>query len=743
MRILEAIGQSIFKPRNTLPYAVFFLTLGCGLFLVQQNHDIRVSEETQVVQQVLTTQESELARRLSYMLSSTYFLAQEVARTQGELDGFNEFAESILQRMDGISNLQLAPAGVISHIHPLAGNEAAIGHDVLNDDSRRDEARDAIRDRRLTLAGPFTLLQGGVAVVGRNPVFLSQADGTEIFWGFTSALILLEDLISGSGLSGLPTKDYVYELSRIIPETGERSIFASSGDPTGLHMQSIEISVPNGNWTLRIGLTASNEHHLHAIAPFGVLLITLIFTFFTRRIVNEPEKLRQKVAEQTQDLHEFAYYDALTGLPNRHQFNETLLSSLQRCKNSENELALILLDLDNFKEVNDTLGHDMGDLLLIQSGERLSTLLPEWATLARLGGDEFTVIMVAPNIAELAEHVSQKIITAIAKPFYLQGNLSYISASIGIVSASDANHKPGDLFKCADQAMYQVKRNGRGGFVHYSESIQEEIALRSSLINDLRKATHDGSLQLLYQPIISTESGNADKAEALLRWHHPTRGTICPSIFIPLAEESGLINELGDWVFNEAIQQATLWRKNYNKHFQVSINVSPLQFQAEGKMHNWIKAVKESDYEPDCLLLEITEGVVLENNQSNNELLLLLQQAGFRIALDDFGTGYSSLSYLKMLHIDYLKIDRSFVKSLSANSSDLVLCNAILSIAKGLHFSVVAEGVETKAQQKLLCDIGCQYIQGFLYSKPITGIEFERLFFNKGQFNNSLRHDAA
>lgn len=739
---LQVTQPFVCKPRNTLPLAVFLLVVGCGFFVLHQSHEIQTSKEQQVVQQILATQESELSRRLSYMLSSTYFLAQEVARSQGEFDYFDEYAASILQRMEGISNLQLAPNGVISRIYPLAGNEAAIGHDILKDDRRREEAIDAVRERTLTLAGPFELLQGGTAVIGRNPVFLTQADGGEKFWGFTSALILLKDLIGGSGLNGLPSTDYVYELSRIIPETSDTSVFASNGDSHGVDMQSIEIVVPNGSWKLSIGYLENSKQPLSVLGPLSVFLIALAFAFITRRIVDEPEKLRGKVAEQTQELHKLAYFDALTGLPNRHNFNETLRTELQQCLKSDNGLALLLMDLDNFKDVNDTLGHDMGDQLLIQAGERLLKIMPKGATLARLGGDEFTVILVDAEYVESAESLSKEIIRTIGQAFDLDGNITHISASIGIASVSHSNRQPGELFKCADQAMYEVKRAGGGSFIHFAEAIQQQIALRSQLINDLRLSTTDGSLQLLFHPIISTGSGCVDKAEALLRWHHPTKGTICPSIFIPLAEEFGMINELGDWVFKQAIQQASCWRQLYNEHFQISINVSPVQFSSDGQIHQWIAAAKANEFDVNSVLIEITESLLLENNQGNTELLSLIKEAGFQVALDDFGTGYSSLSYLKMLDIEFLKIDRSFVRNLHAGSSDLVLCRAIIDIAEGMGFAVVAEGVETIEQQTLLCDIGCQYLQGFLYSKPIPSHEFEQLFFGQSAIKSSLASAA-
>jgi len=436
------------------------------------------------------------------------------------------------------------------------------------------------------------------------------------------------------------------------------------------------------------------------------------------RDITEKKKTNELIWKQ-------ANFDPLTGLPNRNMFLDRLSEDIKATSRSKNSLALIFLDLDRFKEVNDTLGHDKGDMLLCEVAIRLGLCVRGTDTIARLGGDEFIVILPELDDIHIIDRVAQTIIQTLAEPFDLAGEKAYISASLGIaLYPDDANSLEG-LIKHADQAMYRAKDMGRSQYSYFTKSMQQEAQSRLNLMNDMRGALADEQFELYYQPIIDLVAGNITKVEALIRWNHPTRGLVSPVDFIPLAEESGLIIEIGDWVFKQAAQQVKFWRNTYNANLQVSVNKSPIQFRAATDCDEWLNFLKEIDLSGEAVAIEITEGLLMDNAANISYQLLQYRDAGIQVSMDDFGTGYSALSYLNKFHIDYLKIDRSFTRNLVVGSSDLALSEAIILMAHTLGLKVIAEGIETEKQQQLLAAAGCNYGQGFLFSKPVTASEFE------------------
>jgi len=424
-----------------------------------------------------------------------------------------------------------------------------------------------------------------------------------------------------------------------------------------------------------------------------------------------------------------ANFDSLTGLPNRDMFRNILKQEIMRSHRDGLSLALLLLDLDLFKEVNDTLGHDVGDTLLQEATRRISECVRESDTVARLGGDEFVVVL--PNLSDAAhvEDVASKISACLAEPYHLGNEVVYVSASTGITLYPNDASNIDTLMKNADQAMYVAKKKGRNRFNYFTQSLQDAAQARLRLTNDLRVALSKDQLSVHFQPIVDGATGHIYKAEALLRWQHPVDGMICPCDFIPLAEETGLINEIGNWVFRESARWVKQWCCQFNSDFQVSVNMSPVQFMIENQnfAEIWIHHLLEIGLSGKNIVVEITEGLLLNAEANVMDNLLKLRNAGIQIAIDDFGTGYSSLSYLKKFDIDYLKIDRSFISNLETDTNDIALSEAIIVMAHKLGLKVVAEGVETEGQQKLLVDAGCDYAQGYLYSKPIPPDEFEEL----------------
>jgi len=424
-----------------------------------------------------------------------------------------------------------------------------------------------------------------------------------------------------------------------------------------------------------------------------------------------------------------ANFDTLTGLPNRNMFRNRLELELKKSKRADLPLALLLIDLDLFKEVNDTLGHDVGDILLQQATRRISERVRESDTVARLGGDEFVVIL--SEIAETAhvEDIADKITTHLAEPYHIGSEVVYVSASIGITLYPNDATGIDTLLKNADQAMYVAKKKGRNRFSYFTQSLQDAAQTRLRLCNDLRGALAANQFRIHYQPIVELATERICKAEALLRWQHPERGLVSPMDFIPLAEETGLMNAIGNWVFKESARQAKRLSNQFQCDCQISVNMSPVQFRVGNQnfAKEWLQYLQELGLSGENFVVEITEGLLLNAESDVTNKLLALRDAGIQVAIDDFGTGYSSLSYLKKFDIDYLKIDQSFVRNIETDMNDIALSEAIIVMAHKLGLKVIAEGVETQGQKKILAEAGCDYAQGYLYSKPIPSEEFETL----------------
>jgi diguanylate cyclase (GGDEF)-like protein/PAS domain S-box-containing protein len=435
---------------------------------------------------------------------------------------------------------------------------------------------------------------------------------------------------------------------------------------------------------------------------------------------------RKKESEEL--IWKQANFDTLTGLPNRRMLHDRLQQAIRKAQRSRLPMALLFVDLDRFKEVNDTLGHHMGDVLLADASERLGSCVRDGDTVARLGGDEFTVILCDLVDVGVIERIAQDILRKLADPFPLRDEVAYVSASIGVTLYPEDATSVEDLLKNADQAMYAAKNQGRNRCCYFTASMQEIAQERMRVIGDLRVALKERQLRVYFQPIMDLASGRIVKAEALLRWQHPQRGLVSPGEFIALAEESGIIHEIGDWVFMESAGWIRRWRSERNRDFQISVNMSPVQFNKGASDHEpWLAHLRRLDLRGDSIVVEITEGQLLHGNTTLDKTLLRFREAGIQVVVDDFGTGSSSLAYVKKFGIDYLKIDKSFIHNLAAGSSDMILSEAIIVMAHTLGMKVIAEGVETKAQHDLLVAAGCDLAQGFLYASPMPPEEFEAL----------------
>lgn len=458
------------------------------------------------------------------------------------------------------------------------------------------------------------------------------------------------------------------------------------------------------------------------------------FNDMMQQISERDQTLEHKVQQRTAELqilneklHSQAYRDSLSGLPNRRYVYD-LINQLIGATPGASPFALLFIDLDGFKDVNDTMGHDFGDMLIIAVAQRLKHAIGEQDTIARLGGDEFTILVNgSADKNELSLFVEQ-IQRELNEPFNINGEHLLVSASVGISIFPDNAANCEELMKKADLAMYEAKEAGRDGYCFYQQEMLERIQRKRTMLEDLRAAVSQQQLELYLQPIINLSSGKIEKAEALLRWWHPEKGVISPNEFIPLAEESGLINDIGLWVANRSIEIVSDIRRNYDPDFCLGFNVSPIQLKPNNKwLAGFIDTLTRANLGKSALLIEITENVLIESDSEALRRLMSMKELGVNVAIDDFGVGYSSLSYLQQFKVHTLKIDRSFTENLETDFASEMLCNTMINMAKNLKIKVVAEGVETSQNADKLRRMGCDYAQGFLYQKPVNQEAFEEL----------------
>jgi len=423
-----------------------------------------------------------------------------------------------------------------------------------------------------------------------------------------------------------------------------------------------------------------------------------------------------------------ANFDSLTGLPNRNMFLQSLEHELRNCDRSELSLALLYIDLDRFKEINDSMGHDKGDLLLTETANRLKQAVREVDTVSRLSGDEFTIILGQIDDQLSVQRVCQQLLASLSQPMQLDSERVHITASIGVSFYPGDATDPETLLRNADQAMYSAKGQGRNRYQFFTPELQERALRKRKMIDDLRAAVQQAQFEVYYQPIINLHDDSLSRAEALIRWHHPQSGMISPAVFIPIAEETGLIGEIGDWVFYQACEQLQQWCRSFDIDFRININTSLQQWIDESApMNQWFSHMRAQGISGSAIAIEFTESLLMNAGDRITNRLLDFREAGMQMVIDDFGTGYSSLSNLKHFDIGSIKIDRSLVRNLEQDKNDRDLCEAIIVMAHKLGIEVISEGVETRFQDQLLRDFGCDYAQGFLYSRPVPAIDLTAL----------------
>jgi len=548
--------------------------------------------------------------------------------------------------------------------------------------------------------------------------FVIEGSG-DAYWDWdivANALVLSRRWYEMLGLSELPAAEQLSEAKHRLHPDDRKAVFAGvlacMEGASDVFSCEYRLRAGDGSWRWVHG----RGKVVGRTADGRAARMTGTVTDITEKKHNEEQVWRQ------------ANYDGLTGLPNRALFRDRLTQEVAKAERSGARFALLFIDLDRFKEANDLLGHDVGDVLLVRAAERISASVRASDTVARLGGDEFTVILPDLEDAVAVETVAQKILETLSKPFCLGDEMIYLSASVGITLYPNDAVEPEHLIRNADQAMYVAKHAGRNQYSFFTSSLQERARSRLRLIAELREALAAKQFQVYFQPIVDLRGGRIAKAEALLRWNHPVHGMFYPSEFIGVAEETGLIHEIGNWVFMESALWSRRWTDQLGRPFQISVNASPVQFHhGDETAVDWVSYLRELGISRNCISLEITEGMLLNATSDVSERLLAYRDAGIQVALDDFGTGYSSMSYLKKFDIDYLKIDQSFVRDMPHNPGSRTIAEVMIMMAHKLGMRVIAEGIETAEQRDMLMRAGCDYGQGFLFSQAVAPQDLESL----------------
>ncbi|MFA4968556.1 MAG: EAL domain-containing protein [Sulfuritalea sp.] len=975
-------GQGKVRSRRTLPWAslVFLLSAIFAAGLIWNQHQYRLRHERAEVSLQVADYAQALGNAIEHALSVTYAMAALVRHGQGTVRDFDKLAGELLPSYPGASVLILAPDGIIGNVVPLAGNEKAIGLNLLEDPVMKKEATLARDTGKLVLAGPLNLVQGGVGVIGRLPVFLDH-EGKPAFWGFTNVVMRLPEALAGARLQQLVDRGFEYELWRIHPDTAQKQLIAASASAALIDPVDYVLDLPYGKWTLsaaprrgwngglwlssnvalgllfslllafvakllidsrahegeletqvvqrtadilasknqlaamleaipdpmwelgldgrchgchswrveslatlmlemightvcetfppaaadtimaalseahangsshgkeielrlaharlwfelsvasktsqpgeedrfivlarditerkraetdlRIAATAfeSQEGMLITDANNVILQVNRTFTEMTGYTAEEAightprlirsdrhdsafytamwETLRangvwqgeiwnqrkngevfpslltitavkghagtithyvgsqlditeRKAAEEK--IEHLAYFDALTELPNRRLQADRLQQAVATSARSKKHGALLFLDLDNFKTLNDTLGHEIGDLLLQQVAQRLVACVRKGDTVARLGGDEFVVILEglsgkSDEAAAQTETIGEKIRDTLSQAYAIAGQTQLSTPSIGVTLFAGEDESIDELMKRADLALYQAKAAGRNTLRFFDPDMQTRVLARARLDADLREAILQEQFVLHYQPQVDATAGVIG-AEALLRWQHPRRGMVLPAEFIPRAEDTGMILTLGHWALKTAIAQLVVWAaRPETAHLVLAVNVSVHQFAMPDFVEDVLTLLDQFGADPRKLKLELTESLLMENADDVIAKMTALKARGVSFSLDDFGTGYSSLAYLKRLPLAQLKIDQSFVRDVATNAGDAVIANSIIALANSMGMSVIAEGVETEEHRHFLGSHGCQVYQGYLFSAPLPLEEFQQ-----------------
>lgn len=738
--------------QNTIIALIFVILVSSSEFVLTKYkdsllHELEITEQSQLSSRALALQ-SVIDRNFNMMVSLEAYVNANYLQNKDDKEVMEYIASLYLGAQGSTYNLIIAPNGVMKFVYPIQGNESIYNWDLLKDPRAniQEQISKALQTKKMTMNGPFKLLQGLNGLVARKPIYQEG-----IFWGFVSVGVNLDQLLVEAGIKNKETGD----LQISIRNPGEPAFYGNDSIFQDNPMIAT-IEHTDTKWELAALPQASAVQNIKKqiiLIRSSFMLVLLIGLIFILYILKQRDKLYRAVNERTQELqfanedltaaneellagqqelHDstkrlleseqmlsyMAYHDVLTGIHNRAHFQMILKEQIVHNEINHTSLAILFFDLDNFKMVNDSHGHHMGDLMLQEVANRIGQSNLSYHTFARFGGDEFAILLEdCPSEMEI-QLFCEQLIDILKPPCLLSNRSFFISASIGIVQYPYGGVTWEALLKNADIAMYIAKKESGSSYSFFNQQMAMNSLLKLEMGNHLRQSLDRNELEIVYQPQVDCLLGKVIGVEALLRWNHTTKGYISPANFIPLAEEIGTIASIGEWVLRGACKQMKAWHSMTIEPLAISVNLSVKQLNDERFVDKVIQILEETGLEAKYLEMEITENFAMQDEQL--EALSKLRGLGIAISVDDFGTHYSSLSYLKRFPVTKIKLDQSFVRGVQTDDKDRAMIKAIISVANSFQLQIIAEGVETEEQAGFLVANGCSQIQGYYFFRPMT-----------------------
>ncbi len=712
-------GNLVIRYPKVVTVLLFLLLAALALVMLAQERARQLEVQRYQLLQTLTNYASELEGAVnSGVVALDSIRSELILQPAAHLQRLDQRVGLLLQNYPLFRHVALAPDLVIRYVYPLAGNESVIGVDYRNLPQQMAAIEKTLKLGKPVVAGPVNLLQGGSALVVRVPVLLAEQQQ----WGLIAAIMPLELLLQKVRLPALQAQYYV-GLSGKDGDDQPDQLFWGDAEVISQSRVMADIKLPVGRWQLQAAPKQQQAWlfgSLQWLALLAAAVILLLCTaaFLLLRLARERELAMYTIAFQ-------ATYDPLTNLPNRVVFTEQLSRLIKQAQTQHSCLSLLCLDLDEFKQVNESLGHLVGDKLLRAVAERLQSLVGEHDLLARLGGDEFVIVTMLGKAPEQTELMAERLVQQLSQPVQVGDKSLAVSASIGIAMYPHDGMNHGDLLKHADRAMYAAKQLGRNTYHFYDAAMQKEADRFVHLHNEILHGIAQDQFFLVYQPIYDMATGCFSKCEALVRWQHPERGLISPLDFIPVAERTGAIRPLGLWILQQALRDITELNRQ-GLTLQMSINRSSQEFNVHHVADEWLNLMQAAGIDSNQIIFEITESLFMDRVSIQQQNIARLHQQGLQLAIDDFGTGYSALNYLSRYPVSFIKIDKSFIVEVALHEKARALVAVLINMAKVLDVQVVAEGVETLAQLEVLRQLDCDFIQGYYFSKPLPLPAFQQ-----------------